>query len=225
MRQVIEGNVDLRIDFREQRSGIIEELEKISGEFTFRIEQLETGDYWIGDRIIIERKTLNDFLASLKTGRIFQQGYRMAQSGKNAMIILEGNKSDIVSSSMSRQAVQGAMVHLSVFLGIPIVRSMNICETASLLVYICSQLQRQELPRPKSIIQGIPGIRITHKQRQKLFLLQNLPGIGVKKGMALLKSYGTIENILNASSDDLRKVKGIGGRLAERIFSVFHEPF
>ena len=225
MRQVIEGNVDLRIDFREQRSGIIEELEKISGEFTFRIEQLETGDYWIGDRIIIERKTLNDFLASLKTGRIFQQGYRMAQSGKNAMIILEGNKSDIVSSSMSRQAVQGAMVHLSVFLGIPILRSMNICETASLIVDICTQSQRQELPRPKSIIHGLPCIRITKKQRHKLFLLQNLPGIGSKKGLALLQSFGTIENILNALPHDLRKVGGIGNKLSNRLFAIFHEPF
>ena len=225
MRQVIEGNVDLRIDFREQRSGIVEELEKISGEFTFQIAQLETGDYWIGDRIVVERKTLSDFLNSIKTGRIFQQGYRMAQSGKNALIILEGNKSDIVYCSMSRQAVQGAMIHLSVFLGIPIVRSINICETASLLVDICSQSQRMELPRPKTILHGLPGIRISKKQRQKLFFLQNLPGIGAKKGFALLGTFGTIENILNAPPPDLMKVKGIGNRLSNRIFAIFHEPF
>lgn len=225
MRLISEGNADLRIDFREQRSGIVEELEKITGEFTFRIEQLLTGDYWIGDRIIIERKTLDDFMVSIKTGRIFRQGYRMSQSGKNALIILEGDKSHIVTGSMSRQAVQGALIHLTVFLGIPVIRSLNIRETASLLADICDQSQRQELPRPKPVIHGIPGIRVTKKQRQKLFLLQNLPGIGPKKGLALLKSFSTIENILNSSTDELRNVKGIGRKLAERIIAVFHEPF
>ena len=225
MHRVYEGNVDLRIDFREQRSGIIEELERFANDFTFSLEQLETGDYWIGDRIIIERKTLTDFLDSIKTGRIFQQGYRMAASGKNSLIILEGEKSKLISGLMSRQAVQGALIHLTVFVGIPVLRSMNIRETASLLIDICHQSQRQELPRPKSIIHGIPGIRFTKKQRQKLFLLQNLQGIGTKKGLALLRSFGTIENILNSSTYDLRKIKGIGRRLADRIFAVFHEPF
>jgi DNA excision repair protein ERCC-4 len=225
MHRVYGETIDLRIDFREQRSGIVEELERLDTEYTFQIEQLPTGDYWIGDRIIIERKTLFDFMVSIKTGRVFQQGYSMAQSGKNGLIILEGDKSDISKGEMSRQAVQGAMVHLSLFLGIPIIRSINIVETASLLAYICSQSKRQELPRPKSIIRGIPGMRITKKQRQKLFLIQNLQGIGTKKGLALLRSLGTIENILNTSTDDLLKVKGIGRRLAERIFTVFHEPF
>jgi len=225
MYKVYGGNVDLRIDFREQRSGIVEELEKVTGKFTFRIEHLITGDYWINDRIIIERKTLNDFMVSIKTGRIFQQGYRMVQTGKNALIILEGNRSDIITGEMSQHAVQGALIHLSVFLGIPIIRSMNISETASFLVDICSQSQRQELPRPKSIIHGITGIRITKKQRQKLFLLQNLPGIGTKKGLALLRSFSTVENIVNATPKDIIKVHGIGIRLANRIFTIFHEPF
>ena len=225
MRRVNDESVNLIIDFREQTSGIVEELESLDSEYTFRVEQLQTGDYWIGDHIIIERKTLNDFMVSIKTGRIFQQGYRMAESGKNCLIILEGYKADLEICEMSRQAIQGAMIHLTLFLGIPVIRSMNIHETASLLIHICSQYKRQELPRPKLILHGLPAIRLTRKQRQKLFLLQNLPGIGTKKGLALLRSFGTIENILNSSPDDLRKVKGIGQRLAARIFAVFHEPF
>ncbi len=225
MQQVSEGIADLRIDFREQRSGIADELERLDSEYTFRIEQLQTGDYWIGDRIIIERKRLDDFLNSIKTGRIFQQGYRMAESGKNSLIILEGEKSDIIPGSMSRNAVQGAMIHLGVFLGIPVIRSLNIRETASLLVDICSQSHRQELPRPRPIIHGKSAIRITKKQREKLFLLQNLQGIGTKKGLALLRSFGTIENIMNTSTADLTTVRGIGTKLANRINAIFHESF
>ena len=225
MNQPIEKKVDLKIDFREKRSGILEEIEKYSNHLTFEMVTLPTGDYWVGDKIIVERKTLSDFLVSIKNGRIFQQAYSITQSGKNGLIILEGERTMVDSSSMSRNAVQGALVHLTVFIGIPVIRSLNIHETATLLIDIFHQCQQQELPRQKQIISRSPGIRINKKQRQKLFLLQNLPGIGTKKGLALLRSFSTIENIMNASPSDLIKVHGIGKKLADSIFTILHEPF
>jgi len=225
MYQPNKGKVNLKIDFREQRSGVVEEIGKLADKIFFELVTLPVGDYLIEDKIIIERKTLSDFLVSIKNGRIFQQAYRIAQSGKNGLIILEGDKSMVDSSSMSRRAVQGALIHLEVFVGIPVIRSLNVQETAALMVDILHQCQQQQLPRPKHIISGNPGIRINKKQRQKLFLIQNLPGIGTKKGLALLKSFSTIENIMNTSQADLTKVKGIGKKLAERIYAILHEPF
>ena len=225
MKDLNEKKVDLKIDFREQRSGIVSEIEKLTNKIAFELCTLPTGDYMVGDKIIVERKTLNDFLTSIKTGRIFQQAYRIAQSGKNGLIILEGDKTMVDSSLMSRKAVQGALIHLTVFIGIPVIRSLNIQETATLLIDILNQSKQQELPRQKHIISVSPGIQINKKQRQKLFLLQNLPGIGTKKGLALLKTFSTIENILNASPADLTKVRGIGNKLAERIIAILHEPF
>jgi len=220
-----EKKADLKIDFREQRSGIVPEIEKLTDRLTIEICTLQTGDYLIEDKIIIERKTISDFLISIQNGRIFQQAYRLAQSGKNGLIILEGDKSMVDTSLMSRKAVQGALIHLTVFLGIPVIRSMNIQETAILLIDILHQSNQQELPRQKHIISRGPGIRINKKQRQKLFLLQNLPGIGTKKGLALLKSFSTIGNVINASPTDLTKVRGIGKKLSDSIFSILHDPF
>lgn len=225
MKQEDIKRIDLKIDFREQRSGIVGEIEKLTDALTFEICALSVGDYWIGGDIIVERKTLSDFLASIKTGRIFQQAYHISKSGKNGLIILEGDKSMVDSSIMSRRAVQGALIHLTVFTGIPVIRSLNIHETASLLIDIFRQCQHRELPRQKQISSGSPGIRINKKQRQKLFILQNITGIGTKKALSLLKSFITIENIMNAPSSDLTKVKGIGNKLADRIFTIIHEPF
>lgn len=225
MNQPNEKKIDLKIDFREQASSIIEEIGKITDQLTIEICTLQTGDYLIEDKIIVERKTLSDFLVSIKNGRIFQQAYRIAQSGKNGLIILEGNKSTVTLNSMSRKAVQGALIHIEVFIGIPIIHSLNIEETATLLTDIFRQCQQQELPRQKQIISRSPGIRINKKQRQKLFLLQNLPGIGTKKALALLRSFNTIENIINASPTDLTKVRGIGNKLAGNIYAILHEPF
>ena len=217
--------INLRIDFREQRSGIIEEIKKLTGQISFEINALPTGDYWIGDSIIVERKTISDFLNSIKTGRIFQQAYRMAQTGKNGLIILEGDQLKIESGALSREAVQGAILHITVFLGIPVIRSKHINETASLLIGLINQSEQMPLPRQKKIIPINSGVRIHKRQREKLFLLQNLPGVGTKKGMILLKTIGTIGNIVNASQADLMKVKGIGKKLSYTIFTIFHEPF
>jgi DNA excision repair protein ERCC-4 len=225
MNQPIEKKVSLKIDFREQRSGIVGEIEKLTDQITYEMGTLSTGDYIIGNKIIVERKTLGDFLSSIKSGRIFQQAYHLAQSGKNPLIILEGDKSLVKSGSMSRKAVQGVLIHLTVFTGIPVVRSLNIQETAQLLADILRQCQQQELPALKQIITRCPGIRINKKQKQKLLFFLNLKGIGTKKAFALFKFFSTIENILNALPDDLTKVRGIGNKLADRIFTVLHEPF
>ena len=215
----------LKIDFREKGSGIFDELRKINNQLEFMLCNLETGDYWVNDKIIVERKTLTDFLESIKTGRIFQQAYRMSQTEMNGLIILEGDKSTVDSSGMSRKAVQGALIHLTVFIGVPVIRSKDIHETASLLIDLLSQCQRQELPRKREIIPGVKGIKLNKKQRQKLSIIQNLPGIGIKKGLALLKYFSTFEKILKAVPEDLIKVKGIGNKLGNHIYSILHDPF
>ena len=76
MYQPNQVKVNLKIDFREQRSGVVEEIGKLADMISFELVTLPVGDYLIEDKIIIERKTLNDFLVSIKNGRIFQQAYR-----------------------------------------------------------------------------------------------------------------------------------------------------
>lgn len=225
MKQAIGKKIDLKIDFREQRSGIVSELTKLSDQLAIEIGTLAVGDYWIADKIIVERKTLSDFLVSIKNGRIFQQAYSIAQSGKNGLIILEGDKSMVSHSLISRKAVQGALIHITVFIGIPVIRSLNIQETAALLIDIFHQSQQGELPRQKHIISKSPGIRLTKKQRQKIFILQNLPGIGIIKAMALLSAFSSFENLMGARTARLKEVQGIGEKLADRIYTILHEPF
>ena len=57
---------------------------------SFSIENLETGDLQIGDRIIIERKTIRDLIDSIIDGHLFNKQtdwYMHAAS----IIIIEGN--------------------------------------------------------------------------------------------------------------------------------------
>ena len=50
--------------------------------------------------------------------------------------------------------------------------------------------------------------------------LDNIEGIGEVKKKALLKEFGSVERIKNASIEELTKVKGITKKLAEKIKEV-----
>jgi len=47
--------------------------------------------------------------------------------------------------------------------------------------------------------------------------LEGIPGIGKKRRLMLLKEFGSIENIKNATLEDLQKLPGITQPIAEKI--------
>lgn len=49
-----------------------------------------------------------------------------------------------------------------------------------------------------------------------------IDGIGKKTAKDLVKKFGTLDNIKNASADELGEVDGIGGILANNIYEYFH---
>jgi ERCC4-type nuclease len=123
------------IDDREARCGIIEILDAIES-VSVSISRLTCGDYEVEDNLVFERKTLTDLAISIKDGRIFRQGCRLAQSHKRGIIILEGTSRDLASNGMRREALQGALISLTVFLGIPLLRSRNKCECVRLDIWV-----------------------------------------------------------------------------------------
>jgi DNA excision repair protein ERCC-4 len=80
-------------------------------------QQLPTGDY-LNDAFIFERKTLIDFANSLLDGRLFQQAIRMANDSRQSILILEGVGSDLARVSLRRAQLQGALIRLSLSLGV-----------------------------------------------------------------------------------------------------------
>lgn len=52
--------------------------------------------------------------------------------------------------------------------------------------------------------------------------LDDIAGVGKKRKIALLKEFGTIENIKNASVDDLSKIDGMNQKTAENVYNYYH---
>ena len=198
-------------DDREQKGEVIRSLLGIEN-VAVQIQRLSIGDYQIDNRVIVERKTLKDFAVSIIDGRLFKQMIRLANSTFSGVLILEGTIGDTADLGITREAMQGALITVSIILGIPVLRSKDAPETAKLIVY-CA---RQVTSMARGGVYRL-GYRSKNKRKKQLFILQGLPGVGLERAGRLLDTFGSVEAVISASSSELQSVYGIGKSLADKI--------
>jgi ERCC4-type nuclease len=214
-------NAPLRIivDDRERADGKVLAALAARDDVTVEIARLEVGDYRVERRVVVERKTVVDFVASLIDGRLFQQAAALALTPERAVLALEGPDQEWRDTGVRREALQGALITIGVFYGVAILHSDAPEETARLLVYLGRQAQRTAqggLPRP--------GYRPKGKRARQLFLLQGLPGVGPARAARLLERFGSVQAVMTASADDLATVDGIGEKTAAKMRWAVQEP-
>ncbi|WKN45693.1 ERCC4 domain-containing protein [Tunicatimonas pelagia] len=218
--------INIKVDDRERRSGLLPILQETEG-VDLEVQRLPIGDYEVNGQLLVERKTLIDLVASLKSGRLFAQLYRLVQSERPCALLLEGTSTDLHRSGMRREAVQGALMQATLFMQIPVLRAMDAAESASLLLMAARQLNALGTRRSKSPRRWpprrYPTSQIGRKEKQQLYFLQGLPGIGLTRARLLLEKFGTVQNVLSASERELQEVVGVGRSTAEKIRWVVEE--
>ena len=119
---------------------------------------------------------------------------------------------DTAELGMTRESMQGALITVSLILGIPVLRSKDPSETAKLMVYIGRQIESMAMG-------GVQrhGYRPKNKRKRQLFILQGLPGIGPGRAGRLLDHFGSVEAAISASSSELQTVDSFGKGVANKI--------
>ncbi|MFQ5435451.1 MAG: ERCC4 domain-containing protein, partial [Anaerolineae bacterium] len=190
-----ERKIKIIADDRERNGGVISVL-RADGRCDIKTQRIPVGDYLIDERVLVERKTLPDLLASIKDGRLFRQALRLVEAESWCVIVLEGTARDLPDSVMRREAVQGALITLALYLGIPLLRSTGPDETARLLIYIARQGRTFSGDGPNR-----HGRLPRGKRRLQIYILQGFPGIGPRRAARLLERFGTLDRILTAEID------------------------
>lgn len=175
-------------------------------------KRLLLGDYRVDDRLLVERKTWSDLVASIEDGRLFRQAHALAKGPLHPLLILEGRIRGTTLGGIRREALQGALMTVSLVWGVPILRALDGMETAQLILLAARQSRRaaQGLPRR-------PGLCASGKRFVQHWILQGLPRIGPRRAALLLAQFGSVEAVLTASEAALRAVPGLGPRTAEGI--------
>jgi ERCC4-type nuclease len=145
-------NLPIRVvaDDRENAGGVIGQL-RVFAEVALEVRRLDVGDFIVADHFVVERKTLGDFATSVVDARLFRQAATIAIGSRRGLMILEGPAVRARELGVAREALQGALITVSVFYGLAVLRAQNAAETARLIVYLgrqAQQLARGALPRP-----------------------------------------------------------------------------
>ena len=196
------------VDDRERNDKLLTTLRKANG-VEVHIGRLPVGDYLL-EHLLIERKSFSDLCISIMDGRLFRQAAQLASSHVQPVIILEGTSADLKTTGINREAIQGALITLTLIFRIPLLRSQSPEESAKLIIYAAKQIENLSTP-----FKAYPPPRhgrnnLYRKQKMQIHILQGFPGIGLIRSKQLVDKFGTLTAIFNASPQELAEVPGMG---------------
>ncbi len=113
-------------------------------------------------------------------------------------------------------------MQVTLFMHIPVLRSLHPPESAYLLLMAARHL-RTIGARSNKTPRRYQATRMTRKEKQQLYFLQGLPGIGLTRARLLLEKFGSIQEVLAASEKELCRVPGVGRSTAQKIRWVVEE--
>lgn len=210
-----EGKLQVYVDDRELKSAVVKDLFRKG--VALKPVRLETGDFIVSSRVAVERKDAKDFEASIIDGRLFVQAGHLKNAFESPLLALVGSNFERIQP----KALRGAFMSLAVDFKLPVFFFDSDQELADFLEALAEkeQLAPDRMHRLQFAKKG-PSLG-----EQQRLVVESLPGLGPKNALSLLKHFKTVQNLSNASLDDLQQVEGIGKARAESIRRVFEEDF
>lgn len=213
--------IDIHIDSREaskhpEFKSILEEKG-----LTVSTGLLDCGDFMIYNSeedkaILIERKSIGDFIGSMMSGRIFEQLERLKAVNAKPMILVEGSFAQGRRyGKVNVSSILGCLVNIELKWGVPIVTLPSKKWTPYYLLAIANCLGKPK--RPYALRGGAPR-KMTLRQKQE-YLLSGLPSVGPTTSRGLLE-YFKSPLTLFTHLEQLEEVKGVGKKIAHDIMEV-----
>ena len=204
------------VDSREKQCNVSKYLQEHGVDVHY--EQLKVADYIVSEKIGIERKSGTDFSASLCDGRLFEQAKHIVNSYEIPMMIIE-NPNTMYRRNITPQALQGAMLSLSLKYNIKILFTRHEKDTALMLKTLCNK--EQNINKNRIVIHNNkPNKSINDIQ---LFIIAALPGIGHTNATNLLSHFKSVKNVMNATQQEIQNVNGIRKNVAENIYTIINK--
>jgi len=180
----------IKVDIREhdllQKINYLVTSIPIFNSLQVKSEVLPIGDIIIADdkdeKLIIERKSVNDLLSSIKDGRYEEQSYRLNglnHHNHNIIYLIEGDvgyvnrfKSD---NRIEKLTLYSAMFSLNYYKGFSVFRSFALEESATIICNMAYKLEKETGTSKKAFYQNInnPIIDLIKETNEDNLILEN----------------------------------------------------
>lgn len=219
----------LKIDNREKELiNSIPELiknEKLDKKISIDICSLDIGDFILTDEkgneiFIVERKSINDLASSIQDGRYNEQSLRLSSleiHNHNIIYLIEGNIENYYNrySRVTKEAIYSSIFSLNYYKGFSVFRSMNINETAVIIVKSIKKLLRDTSKKGfYSIEEGNDNIHnkqttssytevVKRVKKENIkpdnigsIILSQIPGISSTISKVIMDKYGSLYQLM-----------------------------
>jgi len=212
--QKIKTRLRIIADYREKGSNVLKELAD-NDNVQLGLEKLSIGDFLLSSRVVVEYKTVQDFVDSIIDGRLLTQLKELKKYEK-PILLIEGDQDIYSARKIHPNAIRGMIATIAVSYGIPLIQTKNHIETSELMMIIAKNEQLDG----KSDIQYHYAKPLDLKEQQEYFI-SALPNIGMGGAKPLLQHFKSVKNIVNATEKDLQDVDLIGPKKAKGLKDVF----
>jgi len=223
----------LKVDFREKK--LIKLLEAFKSQYggfdhiEIIIENLALGDVVICDdennnKLIIERKTLNDLAASIKDGRYKEQSFRLnkcSTHNHNILYLIEGNLSIWKGrdGKLGADTLYVAMFSIQYYKGFSIIKTNSVLESAEYILRITDKIKRsnkcsfyelteKEEEKYSDVVTNVKKNNIT-KENISQIMLSQIPGVSTKTSNAIMNNFNSLTDLLEKMKEDKDCLKDI----------------
>ncbi len=186
-------------------------------------DYLDIGDYLLNGSVCIERKTIRDFIASIKDGRLWTQLSNLQQYDHAVIALIGTSKEKWESFYKGRskwvdKSWIGTLATITCRFNVNIIPFDDESEFINYLISIEQKLSSNKTSsRPSPLVK-----KPTNDQERRENCLCAIPGVSIKKAQTLLTHYGTVGKIASAGVNSLQHVDGIGKKLAKNIYQIFN---
>lgn len=190
-------------------------LEKYEG-FKVIVERIPVGDYVCGE-LCAERKELDDFVASITDGRIFDQMKKMHENYKHNYILITGNPRKIDFTRM--KGIYTVLADAEHRFGI----HSRFCFSEEMLLYYFLSLA-EKLSKPLPVDWSFRYRNVKKKDYDnRVNMLCGLPNFAKEQSTIAVNTFLSIHDMCHASVKDLMNMKGFGKVRAQTLHDVLNK--
>jgi len=181
------------------------------------------------DLLIIERKSIQDLLASIKDGRYAEQSHRLQHSSgipaHNIIYVIEGSFANLPTHHNHgdpKQTAYSSIVSLSLFKGFSVLRTTSLQDTADLLVSVVDKMIRnfekgqrlfysngdastpiitEDPAKYCSVVKKVKKDNVTPENMGEIILCQ-IPGISSTSAIAIMKQFNSFLHLIESIKED-----------------------